>query len=71
MIVLDARHPLLDGIAGDNILGRWLFAGSGRMIRDVMVAGDWVVQDGRHPDEIEAGRAFAAAIQPLLQDSVK
>jgi formimidoylglutamate deiminase len=67
MLVLDAKHPMLNGVSGDDILGRWLFAGSGRMIRDVMVAGDWVVQEGRHPDEIEAGRAFAAAVRPLLE----
>jgi formimidoylglutamate deiminase len=68
MVVLDGTHPLLSSVKGDDILGRWLFAGSDRMVRDVMVAGDWVVQDGHHPDEIEAGRAFAKAIQPLLAD---
>jgi formimidoylglutamate deiminase len=68
LIILDARHPMLSGVTGDDIFGRWLFAGSSRMIRDVMVAGDWVVQDGRHPDEIEAGRAFAAALRPLLAE---
>jgi formimidoylglutamate deiminase len=66
LVVLDSRHPMLAGAKGDDILGRWLFGGSRRMIRDVMVAGDWVVQDARHPYEIEAGRAFAAAVKTLF-----
>jgi formimidoylglutamate deiminase len=68
LLVLDSRHPLLATVKADDILGRWIFAGASRMIRDVMVAGDWVIQDGRHPDEIEAGRAFAAAMRPLFED---
>jgi formimidoylglutamate deiminase len=68
LLVLDSRHPLLANVKADDILGRWIFAGGSRMIRDVMVAGDWVIQDGRHPDEIEAGRAFAAAMRPLFED---
>jgi len=70
-VVLDARDPLIANSTGDDILSRWIFAGTRSVIRDVMVAGDWVIQDGRHPDEIEAGRAFAAVIRPLFQDSVE
>jgi formimidoylglutamate deiminase len=70
-VVLDGRDPLIANSHGDDILSRWLFAGTRSVIRDVMVAGDWVIQDGRHPDEIEAGRAFAAVIRPLFQDSVE
>jgi formimidoylglutamate deiminase len=70
-VVLDGRDPLVANSHGDDILSRWLFAGTRSVIRDVMVAGDWVIQDSRHPDEIEAGRAFAAVIRPLFQDSVE
>ena len=55
LVVLDGQHPLLAHISGDDILGRWLFAGLNRMVKDVMVGGQWVVQDGRSADEIEAG----------------
>ncbi|HVO04864.1 MAG TPA: formimidoylglutamate deiminase [Candidatus Cybelea sp.] len=68
LVVLDGRHPLLANIKADDILSRWIFAGAIRMVRDVMVAGDWVIQDSRHPDEIEAGRAFAASVRILLED---
>ena len=66
LVVLDGQHPLLAHVAGDDILGRWLFAGLNRMVKDVMVGGQWVVQDGRHGDEIEAGRAFAAAVKAAI-----
>ena len=66
LVVLDGQHPLLAHVGGDDILGRWLFAGLNRMVKDVMVGGQWVVQDGRHADEIEAGRAFAAAVKAAI-----
>jgi formimidoylglutamate deiminase len=66
LVVLDGQHPLLAHVAGDDFLGRWLFAGLNRMVKDVMVGGQWVVQDGRHADEIEAGRAFAAAVKAAI-----
>ena len=66
LVVLDGQHPLLAHVGGDDILGRWLFAGLNRMVKDVMVGGEWVVQDGRHADEIEAGRAFAAAVKAAI-----
>ncbi|MBI2254139.1 MAG: formimidoylglutamate deiminase [Proteobacteria bacterium] len=66
LVVLDGNHPLLAYVKGDDILGRWLFAGLNRMVKDVMVGGDWVVQDGRHGDEIEAGRAFAEAVKAAI-----
>ncbi|WP_374383940.1 formimidoylglutamate deiminase [Dongia sp.] len=66
LVVLDGQHPLLAHVEKDDILGRWLFAGLNRMVKDVMVGGDWVVQDGRHADEIEAGRAFAAAVKAAI-----
>lgn len=66
LVVLDGQHPLLAHVEKDDILGRWLFAGLNRLVKDVMVGGDWVVQDGRHADEIEAGRAFAAAVKAAI-----
>ncbi len=66
LVVLDGHHPLLAHVKGDDILGRWLFAGLNGMVKDVMVGGDWVVQEGRHGDEIEAGRAFAVAVKAAI-----
>jgi formimidoylglutamate deiminase len=50
-LVLDAQHPSLAGAAADAALDRLLFAGADKAIRDVMVAGQWVVRDRRHAAE--------------------
>ncbi|WP_407316569.1 formimidoylglutamate deiminase [Pseudomonas sp. nanlin1] len=65
-IVLDGNDPYLATAAAEQILNRWLFAGSDRQLRDVMVNGQWVVRDGRHADEEQSGRAFAQVLRTLL-----
>ncbi len=48
-IVLDADDPLLADAPADDpdeILDRWIFAGSERHVRSVMVAGRWVAGAG-------------------------
>jgi formimidoylglutamate deiminase len=69
LVVLDAAHPLLAHAHGDDILGRFVMAGSDRMVRDVMVAGQWQIREGRHLKEEEAGQAFASAVLHLLTES--
>jgi formimidoylglutamate deiminase len=54
-LVLDGAHPSMAGSAPDNVLDHLVFAGGSAAIRDVMVAGRWVVKDHRH------------AAEPLLQ----
>lgn len=63
LVVLDGAHPLMAHLQGDDILSRWLFGGTDRLVRDVMVGGNWVVQEGRHAGEVEAGRRFAEVIR--------
>jgi formimidoylglutamate deiminase len=67
-LVLDENHPSMAGATALGALDHLLFAGGGAAIRDVMVAGRWVVKDHRHP--LEEGlrgrfadllRRFAAA----------
>ncbi|WP_369960212.1 formimidoylglutamate deiminase [Pseudomonas benzenivorans] len=65
-LVLDGDDPYIASAQDDAILNRWLFAGGDRQIRDVMVAGRWVVRDGRHAAEQEAKRAFARVLGELL-----
>ncbi|MBF2970529.1 formimidoylglutamate deiminase, partial [Pseudomonas aeruginosa] len=50
----------------DALLNRWLFAGGDRQVRDVMVAGRWVVRDGRHAGEERSARAFVQVLGELL-----
>ena len=65
-IVLDGRDPYLAMADGDSILNRWLFAGGDRQVRDVMVNGVWVVQQGRHAGEEDSAEAFGRVLKELL-----
>jgi len=65
-LVLDGADPYLATSEGDAILNRWLFAGGDRQVRDVLVAGRWVVREGHHPAEEQTGQAFAQVLRQLL-----
>ncbi|MFC0709974.1 formimidoylglutamate deiminase [Azorhizophilus paspali] len=65
LLVLDGDDPYLANSEGDQLLNRWLFAGSDRQVRDLMVAGRWVVREGRHADEERSARAFAKVLATL------
>ncbi|MDF3864277.1 formimidoylglutamate deiminase [Pseudomonas denitrificans (nom. rej.)] len=66
LLVLDGGDPYLQTARGDAILNRWLFAGGDRQVRDVMVAGQWRVRDGRHALEEQSARDFANVLRELL-----
>ncbi|MEX2647684.1 MAG: formimidoylglutamate deiminase [Alphaproteobacteria bacterium] len=65
LVVLDRDHPLLVGRAGDALLDSYVFAGNDRVVRDVMVGGDWVVRQGRHGRRDEVRAAYREAIAAL------
>jgi formimidoylglutamate deiminase len=65
-LVLDGNDPYIATASGDGILNRWLFAGGDRQIRDVMVGGKWVVQEGHHAGEEQSNREFAQVLRKLL-----
>ncbi len=65
IIVLDGDHPLIAGRAGDRLLDSYVFAGNRNLVRDVMVAGSWVVRGGRHEDEDAIADAYRGAISRL------
>lgn len=56
LIVLDAAHPNLNGLAPTDVLNSWIFSGNDNLVRDVMVGGQWRVLQGRHlhQDSIQA-----------------
>jgi formimidoylglutamate deiminase len=64
-LVLDAAHPSMVGAAADTALDHLLFAGGEAAIRDVMVAGRWVIKDRRHAVEDELRPRFAGLMQRL------
>jgi formimidoylglutamate deiminase len=50
-LVLDAEHPSMAGARDTTSLDHLIFAGGSPAIRDVMVAGRWVVKARRHAAE--------------------
>jgi len=50
-LVLDSMHPSMAGCTPHTALDHLVFAGGSAAIRDVMVAGNWVVRDRRHAAE--------------------
>jgi formimidoylglutamate deiminase len=64
-LVLDAAHPSMVGAAAGSALDHLLFAGGDAAIRDVMVAGRWVIKDRRHTVEDELRPRFAGLMRRL------
>ena len=66
-LVLDADHPSMTGAAADTALDHLVFAGGDAAIRDVMVAGRWVVKDRHHAAEEELRPRFAGLMRRLAR----
>jgi formimidoylglutamate deiminase len=64
-LVLDDQHPSLAGVPLETILDGLVFAGGAAAIRDVMVAGRWVIKDGRHAAEQPLQARFSALMARL------
>jgi formimidoylglutamate deiminase len=68
LLVLDADSPLLAGRASNSLVDTFLFAGNANLVRDVMVAGTWVVRDFRHRDEARIAARYRATIERIMRD---
>jgi formimidoylglutamate deiminase len=64
-LALDAGHPNMAGVSAETSLDHLVFAGGNAAIRDVMVAGRWVVKDGHHAAELPLRQAFAELMSRL------
>ena len=64
-LVLDSMHPSMAGASADTALDHLVFAGGDAAIRDVMVAGRWVVKQGHHAAEPALRGDFVALMQRL------
>ncbi|UNK43396.1 formimidoylglutamate deiminase [Luteimonas sp. S4-F44] len=65
-VVLDADAPLLAGATPADVADRWLFAGNRPLVREVEVAGNRLVVDGRHRLHAQAAQGHADAMRRLL-----
>ncbi|MGH8853400.1 MAG: formimidoylglutamate deiminase [Telluria sp.] len=69
LLVLDGTHPNLDGVADEDVLGRFLFCGNDNLVRDVLCGGRWVVQGGRHVAQDAIARRYRQAVNELREVS--
>jgi len=66
-VVLDDGSPLLAGRTPGHVIDTWLFAGNASVVRDVMVAGKWVVRGFHHADEERIATRYRAVVERLAQ----
>jgi formimidoylglutamate deiminase len=64
-LVLDRDHPSMAGAPLENALDHLVFAAGDAAIRDVMVAGRWVVKDRLHAAERPLSGRFAELMSRL------
>ena len=69
LLVLDGSHPNLDGVGGEDVLGRFLFCGNDNLVRDVLCGGRWVVQGGRHVAQDAVTQRYRQAMNELREVS--
>ena len=65
ILALAPHHPALTARTGDQLLDCWLFAGDGRCVQSVWVAGRQVVADGRHIHRDNVAMRFAKTMVRL------
>ncbi len=68
LIVLDDASPWLAARDSDSLMDSFLFAGNAPLVRDVMVAGRWVIRDHRHHDQERIAVRYKAAVEALAAD---
>ena len=65
-ITLDDNAPILAGATRDDVIDRWLFSGNRNIVREVQVAGQRVVSEGRHRDRDLIAVRYREAMKTLL-----
>jgi formimidoylglutamate deiminase len=65
LLVLDLDSPAFIHANSSNCLDQLIFATNHNPIRDVMVAGSWVVRAQQHPHEAEVGDRYRQALKQL------
>lgn len=66
IVVLDMNAPSFVGRSEETILDTFVFAASDNPVRDVMVGGRWLVQEGRHFAENAIAAGYRRALTKLM-----
>jgi formimidoylglutamate deiminase len=67
-VALDAGAAALAGARADDVVDRWVFAGNRPLVREVAVAGQVRVREGRHVAGERIAARFDATMRRLLDD---
>jgi formimidoylglutamate deiminase len=65
-LLLDDDAPQLAGATAEDIVDRWIFSGNRNLVKEVHVAGERVVADGKHRDRDAIAARYRQAIAKLL-----
>jgi formiminoglutamate deiminase len=66
-VTLDATDPALVGVDDARLADAVIFAGHPRAVRDVVIAGTRIVEDGRHARYERAREAFERAVRAVMR----
>jgi formimidoylglutamate deiminase len=67
IVVLDTDQPQFAGLPDEALLDAHVFAPRPGAVRDVMVAGRWVVRDRHHAQREPVSRAYKRSVEGLLR----
>ena len=67
LVVLRDAHPRLGGRDADAQLDTYVFSGGREMVRDVIVGGRHIVQDGSHANQQTVDERFRIATRPIFE----
>ena len=67
LVAVDTGHVSLSGRDGARALDSYVFVAGRRAVRDVMVAGGWVVRDRHHAAEESAARVYRETVTQILR----
>ena len=66
LVVLDPDHPTILGHTAETVLDAWILSATGNPVRDVMIAGDWIVRNGQHEQEEAILRDYKETMRRVL-----
>ena len=66
IMVLDHRHPKICSVSISKALDAWSFGHAANAVRCVMVAGQWVVQDGEHISRPSIEQRYRKTVSKLF-----
>jgi len=67
LVMLDGDRNVLLGHGPQTALDAWILGGTQNPVRDVMVAGKWIIHDGQHPKEAAIRAAYRDCIARLAR----